>query len=164
MAKVFKWVTKEFLHIFPVFVFFFLAFVVINIVEDYLFKRAGIAPFSLLQIFVAAALIAKILLVVDHTGFINLFSKKPLIWTSLWKTFVYWGMTGIIRALIRLVPFIVRGQPLEFDLDNFIWQMDWHFFWAVQVVYLMLFFLFVTARELTEVIGFHKMRRLFFGF
>lgn len=161
--KVLLWIKKEVFHVFPVFVFFLVAFVAINVVEGYLFRRAGIAPVTFLQIVIAAALVAKILLVIDHLKLVNLFKNQPLIWTVLWKTLVYWVMTSWIRLLLRFFPFIVRGEPLEFDLDNFIWQMDWHFFGAVQVVYLLLFLQFVTGRELTEVIGVQKMRKLFFG-
>lgn len=164
MKKILAWIWKELLHVLPVFIFFFSAFVVINIVERHIFEKAGIAPYTLLEIFIAAALIAKILLVIDHVRLINLFQGRPLIWASLWKTFVYWGLTALIRILLRFAPFIIRGKSLEFDWDTFVWQMDWNLFEAVQVVYLMLFFLFVTIRELTQVIGFHKMRKLFFGF
>lgn len=72
------WLTikREFLHVLPIFLFFLVSFTLINWTESFLFRRSGITPFGFLEVAIAAALIAKIVLVVDHLPLTHLFRKK----------------------------------------------------------------------------------------
>lgn len=156
------WIRREMAHVLPVFLFFLLFFVLINWTESYLFEGAGIRGFSLGEIAIAAALIAKIILVVDHLPLIHHFRRYPLAYGILWKTLFYWVVLFIVRLLIRFVPFL-WGHPLESDLLIFIQTVHWNVFFSVQVYYLMLLFIFMTFQELTYKIGIERMRELFFG-
>jgi hypothetical protein len=157
------WIKQEIIHITPVFVFFLISFLVINWAEGLMLKNIGYQPFSFWEILLAAALIAKILLVIDHLPLINLFLKKPLIFNVLWKTFFYCAVSLLVRLSIRLFPFLFTNESLVQEIETFNHWMNWNFFFGMTAYYLMLFFLFVTARELTMVLGPVKMRRLFFG-
>lgn len=158
-----KWIKKEFFHILPVFLFFGIAFFIINGVETLLFKRAGITPFSTAEILVGAALVAKVFLVIDHWSFVDLFSRKPLFYTLLWKTFLYWIILISVRLAVRITPYFFGGEGVEGDLSTFSEQFNWPLFFSFQAYYVMLVFLFITARELTRVLGAQKMRKIFFG-
>ncbi len=149
----FQWIKKEFRHILPVFLFFFIAFNLINWIESFLLKRSGIEPFSLISIAIGAALVAKIFLVADHVLLNAPVKKKPLIYLVVWKTILYWAITGVVRLLIRLTPFLFLDEGMSGDLLSFFQEIDWHLFAAVQSRYLMLLFLYVTARELARVIA-----------
>jgi hypothetical protein len=163
MKPLFPLFKREFWHIFPVFVFFLIAFNVINMTEIFLFERAGLSPFTFFNILVAAGLVAKIILVIDHLPFTNLFPNKPLIYNSIWKTLLYSSITLVVRLCIRLTPFLLENEPVSIEFEQFIDQVNWPLFISIQAWYVLLFFLFVTVRELTEVIGVEKMRRIFFG-
>lgn len=163
MRKLFDWIKKETLHVFPVFLFFFICFNVINLTLSFLLKRAGLSPFTYVEILIAAGLIAKILLVIDHLPVVNIFHRHPLIYTVVWKTLFYSMITVCVRVTLRLIPFLGGIESLKLDLRNFFAQMDWRLFFAIQIWNLMLFFIFVTGRELTRVIGPAKMRQIFFG-
>jgi hypothetical protein len=152
--KVLSWIKKEFLHVFPAFIFFYISFNLINITEGFMFKKAGIGSFSFMTIFVAAAVVAKVLIVIDHLPFISLFPNKPLIYSVVWKTLLYGAATFCIRAAIRLFPFIWGQESID---------IDWKLFMAVQAWYVILFFVFVTFREFAMAIGPVKVRRIFFG-
>ncbi len=157
-------IKREFFHILPVFLFFLVFFTLINWTEIFLFKRSGITPFGFLEVAIAAALIAKIVLVVDHLPWIHLFRTKPLAYSIVWKTAIYWVLLLIVRLAIRFVPFLFETDTgFREDLDLFIDQLNWNLFISIQVYYLMLLFIFVTFQELTFKIGSAKMRRLFFG-
>lgn len=158
-----RWLRKEFFHILPVFLFFLIMFNVINTTERFLFEKAGLTPFTFLNVLVAAALVAKIVLVIDHLPATNLPKHKPLIYNIIWKTIVYTLITLVVRLAIQLTPYLFSGRDLRVDYQLFSAAMNWRLFTAIQIWYLMLFFLFVTARELTEVIGYLKMRKIFFG-
>jgi hypothetical protein len=158
-----NWLKKEILHILPVFFFFLIAFNVINLTEHLMFQGIGYRPFSFWEIFLAAALVAKILLVLDHLPIIDIFPCRPLIFQVLWKTILYWIITLIVRLAIRLAPFIIDGGSLAQGWKAFDEQMNWGMFIGIGSYYLMLLFLYVTARELTFALGPHEMRKLFFG-
>jgi hypothetical protein len=162
--RLFLWVRREFLHVLPVFLFFLVSFTLINWTEIFLFEKAGITPIHFLEIVVAAALVAKIFLVVDHLPIIHRFRRRPLAYGIVWKTVFYWLILIVVRILIRLVPFLLQeGSSFEEDFAQFIKHVNWNLFVSVQVYYIMLLFIFVTFQELTAKIGPEKMRRLFFG-
>lgn len=158
-----KWIKNQFLHVLPVFIFFLIAFTIINLTETYLLKRAGLSTYSFFYLFLCALVISKIILVIDNLPFINLFHNKPLIYNTLWKTVIYWAITFCVRIIIRFSPFLGDHDGLQAEIENFREHFDWYLFYSVQAWYLMLFFLFVTARELTMIIGVKKMRQIFFG-
>jgi hypothetical protein len=162
--RLLKWIKKEIFHILPIFFFFLLFFTLINWIEALLFETAGVTPYRFLEVAIAAALIAKIVLVVDHLNFIDRFKNKPLVYGIFWKTTVYWVMLLIIRLLIRFVPFLL-GAPTSFsnDFHQFATHVHWNVFISIQAYYLMLLFIFVTFHELELKIGPAKMRQLFFG-
>jgi hypothetical protein len=157
-------IKREFFHILPIFLFFLVFFTLINWTEIFLFKQVGITPFGFLEIVIAAALIAKIVLVVDHLPLIHLFRTKPLAYNIIWKTAIYWVLLLVVRLAIRFIPYLFETDTdFREDMNLFIDQLNWNLFISIQVYYLMLLFIFVTFQELTFKIGPAKMRRLFFG-
>ena len=162
--RVLLFLKREFFHVLPIFLFFLVSFTVINWTEVFLFKQVGISPFGFLEIIIAAALIAKIVLIVDHLPLIRLFRTKPLAVGIIWKTAIYWVLLLIVRLCIRFAPYFFKADDgFEGDLVLFISQLNWNLFTSIQIYYLMLLFIFVTFQELTYKIGPAKMRRLFFG-
>jgi hypothetical protein len=162
--RIWSFIKREFFHVIPIFLFFLVSFTLINWTESFLFKRSGITPFGFLEVAIAAALIAKIVLVVDHLPLIRLFRTKPLAVGILWKTAIYCVLLLIVRLAIRFVPHLFKDDSgFRGDLALFIEQLNWNLFISIQVYYLMLLFIFVTFQELTYKIGPAKMRRLFFG-
>ncbi len=158
-----RWTKREFFHLLPVFLFFAIAFTVINWTEKFLFELAGLTPYSFIEILIAAALVAKVFLVIDYLPWIDLFRKMPLFYRIVWKTLFYWLIVMIVRIAIRLVPFLFSGEGLQFDLSSFFSRMNWKLFFSIQADYLMLLFIFTTARDATLLIGADKMRKIFFG-
>jgi hypothetical protein len=98
--RIFLWVKREILHVVPVFIFFAIAFTVIDLNERFLFQRAGMPAISFLEVILAAGVVAKVFLVIDHFRLVDLFKDKPLIHNVLWKTFFYW----LILMAVRLYP------------------------------------------------------------
>lgn len=162
--RFFVWIKREVLHVFPIFLFFLISFTLINLIERMLLERAGIAPFTLLQIFLAAAVIAKVILVIDHLPLISFFPNKPLIGPIFWKSLLYWTILLAVRAAIRFAPFLMESERLSYEWNDYIQKTDWGLFYTIQGYYLFLFFIYVTLRELTLAIGPLKMRKLLFGF
>ncbi len=131
----------------------------INWIESLLFREVGLFSFTLVQITIAAALIAKIVLVADHIPVIRLFREKPLIYGILWKTTLYWTSLFIVRLLIDYVPTLFQDGVEGLKTTS----INWNLFIAIQSYYLMLLFIFVTFQDLTDKIGVKKMKELFLG-
>ncbi len=157
------WIKRETLHLLPVFLFFFIGFTIINGTEKYLFEKAGLTPYSFFEILVAAAVIAKIFLVMDHLPWASWCGKIPLFYRILLKTAFYLFVTMCVRITMRFLPFFLSGEGLKNDFASFISRENWRLFFSIQGYYVMLLFIFTTARDLTEALGAEKMKKLFFG-
>lgn len=158
------WAKRAVLHVLPIFLFFLFFFTLINWIETYLFERNGIHEFRYIQVILAAALIAKIVLVVDHFRLIHRFRKQPLAYSILWKTFFYWIILFLVRLVIRFVPFLWNDtKHPHHDISQFFEHVQWNVFLSIQAYYLMLLFIFVVFQELIHKIGVKKARELFFG-
>ena len=128
MKRFFRWVSKEILHVLPAFIFFFITFNIISMTESFILKKAGITPFTFIHVTLAALVIAKILIVIDHLPFVNLFPNKPLIYNVVWKTIFYWFITLCVCIAIRITPFLMSGQGLKRDFQDFLAKVDWVLF------------------------------------
>ena len=159
--KVFNYLKKEILHITPVFIFFFIAFNIINLTEGLLLKKAGIF-FTLIDITFAAALIAKVLLVLDHLPIMEFVPKRPLIFRIAWKSFLYWIITFIVRQIMQYIHYYMSNRDLSTAWELYQIHLNINLMVAIQAWCLMLLVLFVTARELAKVLHPEKMRDIFF--
>lgn len=162
MGKFKKRAIEEFLTVLPGLVFFFLAFNLINYTEALMFRHEDIRAFGFLEVLIAAGIVAKILLVIDHLPIIAMFRKKPLIYDVFWKTGIYSLVTFAVRYLSILYPF-VDFEEKTIDFERFWLAVEWTRFWAIQIWYVVLFLVFALGRELVRVIGKDKIRRILFG-
>jgi hypothetical protein len=159
-----KIIRREFLHIFPIFLFFFIFFLSINWIETLLFEQVGISPFRFIEVFLAAVMIAKVVLIVDHLPITQRFRSRPLIYGIVWKTSLYWILLCVIRIGIRYVPFLFHDDgDFKESLSHFLHAVHWNLLISIQIYYLMLLFIFVTFQEAAAKIGYQKLRHLFFG-
>lgn len=153
---------EEFFTILPGLIFFFIAFNLINYTEALMFHAEDVKAFSFFAVLLGAGLVAKILLIIDHLPVITLFKNKPLIYDILWKTTIYSLVALFIRYLTILFPF-AQFEERSIDYESFRSAVDWTRFWAIQIWYIVLFFVFSLARELIHVIGKEKILRILFG-
>ena len=157
-------IKKEIVHVLPVFFFFLIFFTLINWIETLLFDQVGMEGFKFYQVLLAAALIAKIVLVIDHMSWIDRYKNTPLAISITWKTLFYWLILFFVRLMIKFVPvFWDNSQNLQADLLQSFSSVQWNLFLSVQAYYLMLLFIFVAFKELVSKIGKKKAKELFFG-
>ena len=163
MKKILVFLFKEFKHVFPALAFFLVAFVAVNEIQSYLLSKAGMSKITFLEVFLAAALIAKVILVADHLGYISYFKRWPLVYPIVWKTLNYWVILLIIRLFIRLVPVFQSQLSIQDNMSVFLNSVDWRFFFSIQALYVLFLFIYVTFYELAERIGPRKIKGIFFG-
>lgn len=158
-----SWIKRDFFRVFPAFLFFFISLNLINMIEGLYLRSKGIPPFSFYTVFLAAAIIGKILVVIEHLPFINAFPRKALIFNILWKTFLYEMSCFIVRLFMRIIPPIIDSNNFALGYENFKSSFDSMQFISIQLIYLVLFFTFVTAQEFVLAIGPLKIRKMLFG-
>lgn len=163
MKKGWKWFVKEFSEMLPAAIFFFVAFSLVDITEIYIHKNASTTYYSFLVVVTSALVMGKVVLISNHLPFISLFSHKPLIYSTLWKTFIYVMCSLVIRFIERLVPFFFEGKAWATVSARAVSEVEGLPFWLTQTWLIMLFLIFVAYQELICAVGEKKVRQMFFG-
>jgi hypothetical protein len=106
---------------------------------------------------------AKVILVVDHLPFVNLFPDRPLVWNVAWKLPLYTAGTLAFRYLEPFVKGLFHGEGVAGAHRRCVEEFSKPLFWANQIWITLLLAAFISFRELTRVLGRAKAREIFFG-
>jgi hypothetical protein len=160
----FGWFKKTLLHVLPVFVFFFVVFSLVDFTKILVvYTKTGVLNYTFLVIFLGALLMAKVVVISDELPFIDLFAKKPLIYSTIWKAAIYFMASIVVRILERFVPNLVQGNGYDAASQAAVDEMGRLTFWIAQVWLAILLLFFVASQELISAVGKDKVRKLFFG-
>jgi len=158
-------IVHELTRALPPVVFFFVGFNFIVITTNLLVADYGAAVSNFMLATMAALVVGKAVMTANTTPFIKLFDRAPLIQPILFKTAVYWIAVFFARLAERLVRFwIIEGNPAGDFPAYLISTFSWHRFIAVSLWILVLFLIYVTAAEFTQLLGPAEMRRLLFAY
>ena len=157
------WIKDQFYHLLPPFLFFFVAFNLLNITEGLRGGQVTLGLFSFMNVLVGSIIVAKVLIVIDNLPWVDIFPKRPLIYNILWKTWIYGISAFIFRLIFRFLPEYFETKSFSASSQKMISDIDWLFFLASQCWYFILFFVFVCFRELIYLIGTKKVKEAFFG-
>lgn len=163
MNNFLKIIKLEFFHILPAYLFFLVSFLVVNYTQAIMYVKKGIPPYPLLSIVIGTMLVAKVLVLIDHLSFINLFPKKPLIYNIIWKTIIYTLGSLIMRVTIRVISFAIAHHDFQIGVRQYLEALDYDAFIAIQCWYTILFFVYVSFKELIMHIGPKKAKKVIFG-
>src|SRR5262249_47668982 len=106
---------------------------------------------------------AKVVILSDLLAITHAFSKKPLIYNTVWKSFIYVTMSFVVRFLERFVPLAFEEKSLGLAFSKVLADYSKVIFWASEAWLCILFIIFVAGRELVTAIGKEKIKKLFFG-
>src|SRR5215831_11126628 len=163
MSRVLSKIKEEFLKVLPPTIFFFFAFHIIALVHNLIFKGAGVAASTTVSLLVASLILGKVVLIADMLPFINRYPEKPLIYNVVWKTGIYTVVSIVIHYLEHLIEHWRKVGSLAEANRELLEQIVWPRFAAVQIMLIVLIFVYCVARELARVLGPHTVRELFFG-
>src|SRR3981189_461220 len=161
-ARAGRTVLNAFRHLLPPTIYFFIAFNLIVfttnlLVHDYWFRVSGFLVAT-----TTALVVGKSILVANQIRLIDHFRGAPLIQPILYKTIFYTLIVLVVRILERFIHFAIddRGFTLAFGaaVDEFSWRR----FAAIQIWLFTCFLIYVTATELSALLGEGQMFRLFF--
>ena len=163
MSKALKVIKKETLELLPAFVYFFVAFNLIVATDALTTEQYGIHVFSFLSATIGALVAAKAILLANLLPFMDAFPHKPLIYNTLWKTFIYVVASLVIRYIEHMIPFMIKYKSLVIANHHLISEIDWPRFWAIQIWIMVLLLVFVAFQELSSALGDGRLRQMFFG-
>src|SRR5450755_4446965 len=162
MSKITIKLKEEFFAVLPPTVFFFVALHVVAFVRVLMLKGTGLAPLSTVSIGIAALILGKAVLISDMLPFINRFPERPLVYNIAWKTLIYLLVSALIHYLEHLYEFSRQAGGITVGNEKLFAEIVWPRFWAVQIILLVLIFMYCTIHELVRVIGKEKILRIFF--
>ena len=155
-------VKEEFRAVLPPTIFFCVALQLVAVIRVLMLRGTGIPLTSPLQVTVGALILGKAVLVADLLPFINRYPHKPLMYNVLWKTVVYVLVALVVHYLERLAEFARQTGGLVTGNQKLFAEMVWPHFWAIQILLVVLIFMYCTMRELVRAIGAEKVRAMFF--
>jgi hypothetical protein len=163
LYRLYKWLSHEIVEVMPAILFFLVVFNLMRWVENLFMEGSSAPPASFVNSSLGALIIGKVLLTVDLLPLANALRDKPLIFTTLWKTFLYFLVAFLFRAGEELVPIALGAKSLSAGFERYLAETHWPQFWAIQSFIGMMLLIFVASRELIGVVGADKTRHLFFG-
>ena len=153
---------NAFRHMLPPTLYFFIAFNLIVfttnlLVHDYWFRLSGF-----LLATTTALVVGKAVLVANKIRLIERFRGAPLIQPILYKTIFYTLIVLVIRVLERFIHLAIDDRGLTLAFDSAVADFSWRRFAAIQIWIFTCFLIYVTATELSSLLGEGQMARLFF--
>lgn len=153
----------EILEAIPPFVFFLIAFHLLALTRLLMEAEYGIEARSIMNLTIAALVVAKVILLADLLPFVNRFPDKPLAWNIAWKTLIYMLAACVVAYLERLWEFHGNYGSIAAANSHMVEEVVWPHFWAVQLWMSVLMLQFCTLREFARFFGGRRLRALFFG-
>ena len=158
-----NWLKKEIAHTFPAVLYFFIAINLFNMTFGWILQEAGSHLITFPGIVISSLVIGKVILIADSLPFLNLFSGRPLIYSTAWKTMVYYIFGSLFITLERLLPLLFKYKDMAAAWQHMPCNVSPPRFWTAQIWMLILFFIFVVFHELVQGVGREKLRKIFFG-
>jgi hypothetical protein len=163
MSTVTAKIKEEFLAMLPPTIFFFVALHIVSLIRALTLKGTGLAPMTTVSLTVAALILGKAVLIADLLPIINRYPDKPLIYNVVWKTLIYFLVSGIIHYLERLYDFWREAGSFVAGNEKLLAEIVWPHYWAIQILLLVLILTYCTIREIARALGGNKLWQMFFG-
>ena len=143
-------------------IFFFAGFNLIVLTTNLLVAQYLVAVSNFMLATLGALVVGKAVLVANKIPYLRHYDRAPLIQPILFKTGFYWIVVFFARLLERFVHFSLEGNaPVDF-FPYLITTFSWQRFAAISLWLLVLFLIYVTAAEFSNIFGPGEIPRLLF--
>jgi hypothetical protein len=155
-------VVEAFKHVLPPTLFFAVAFNLIVfttnlMIHDYWFRLSGF-----LLATTTALIVGKAVLVANHIRLIDRFRGAPLIQPILYKSVFYTLVVLAVRIAERFIHLAIDDRGFGAAFEAAVHDFTWRRFAAVQIWIFTCFLIYVTATEISNLLGEGQLFRLFF--
>ncbi len=152
----------ELRELIPVTVFFLATFQLLALTQALMLEQFGIRVSAFLTATVMALVVAKVVLITDHFPLVNRFSDKPLSYSVVWKTAIYFVASLVVRYVEHLIHFWRQTGTFAEANRRLFEEIVWPHFWGVQLWLLILLLVYCTFRELVRALGRERVIVMFF--
>jgi hypothetical protein len=152
----------ELRELIPVTLFFFGTFQLLALTQALMLRQFGIHVPAFLTATVMALVVAKVVLILDHFPLVNRFSDKPLAYSVVWKTAIYFIASLVVRYIEHLIHFWRQTGTFAEANRRLFDEIVWPHFWGVQLWLLILLLVYCTFRELVRTLGRERVVDMFF--
>ena len=151
-----------FWHVFPPTLYFLITFNLISFSTNLAVRNSWFDLHSIVLSTTTALVVGKAVLVVNHIRVIDRFRGAPLIQPILYKTIFYTLVVLVVRLAERFIHLALDDQGFAAALDVAVHDFSWRRFAAIQIWIFTCFLVYVTATELSYLLGEGQLFRLFF--
>lgn len=152
MGKATAWLKHELRELIPAMLFFLVAFHMLALTKALLLDNYHITPTSSTIATVAAIIVAKTILIMDHTALARLFSNR-LLSNLLWKTLLFGTVAVCFRQVEELIPVLLKHGDLGAAIRHTLADMSTARFLIIHMWLYTLLFIYALASEAVGMMG-----------
>jgi hypothetical protein len=162
LQRAVTWWLAQVKHALPPTIFFVVGFNLILWTKRLILQEHGVEFSGFFTAIVAALLVGKAVLVTDNLPFMRRFDGAPMIQPILFKSAIYWLCVLIVRLAEEFVHFVASGGAIADFGDHLVNHFSLARFLSIQIWLMVLFLVYVTIHEVSELFGDGEVYRLFF--
>jgi hypothetical protein len=163
MPRHFKRIGHELRQLLPVWLFFFLAFSLLRLTQSVTLSQFGFHSTTPSLVLLGSLIVAKSFLLLDLFSFVERFNGRPLLYSVVWKTGIYYVGAFVIFCLEQLIELGIKHHSFAFAQTQLSDALSKPRFWVVQLWLVLLLFAYSAARETMRAIGRDHFMSLWFG-
>jgi hypothetical protein len=162
LDRVASFLLREFKHMLPPTIFFFVGFGTILLTRRLILAQYLIEVTGFTLAAGGALIVGKSVLVADELPFLNRFDAAPLAQPILFKTVVYTIVVFFARLIEEFISYLIGGGATSSFLHHLAENFSWQRFIATQIWIFILFLIYSTAVELSELLGDGELFKIMF--
>jgi len=163
MGRALKLIRKEARDLFPVWLFFFLTFSLLRLTQSVALSEQGLKLSTPSLVLVGSLIVAKAFLVMDLFKFMNRYDERPIIYTVLWKSGIYWIGTVAIFFVEQFIEMFIKHHDLIQAQKELLFRAKSPWFILSSIWLALLIFAFCATREISRVLGKKRFVQIWFG-
>lgn len=163
MNKVTSRIIKELRNVLPAFVFFLIMFYILLITKMLTLRQYGITPHGSAVAIIGALIVAKAIFIADKIPWLNLYPKKPLVWNVVLKTIVFGMITFVFLFIEELLHHAHKYGGFSAGYEHLKADIIWPALLVREIWLTVLLIFYCAAIELVRIIGFDRVKEIFFG-
>ena len=152
MGKAMSWLWKELREMIPAMIFFLIAFHMLSLTKALLLENYHLTATSSTIATVSAIIVAKAILIMDHTALARLFSGR-LVYNLLWKTVLYGSVALLFRELEELIPVLLKHGDVAAAIRRMVTDFSTARFLVIHMWLYTLLFIYALASEAVRMLG-----------
>jgi len=152
MGKAMRWLWNELREMIPAMIFFLIAFHMLSLTKALLLENYHVTATSSTIATVSAIIVAKAILIMDHTALARLFSNR-LMYNLLWKTVLYGTVALLFRELEELIPVLLKHGDLGAAVRRMLAETSTARFLVIHMWLYTLLFIYALGSEAVRMLG-----------